>query len=129
MKYLNLFLALLFAVFAVVQLNDPDPLFWTLIYGIMALISGFAAFRKYNLWLMLAVLAVLIFELFKLFPSITGWVQDGMPSIISSMKAEEPHIEFVREFLGLLICFVVLIFHYFNYRKKSLQRAAEEGLD
>jgi ABC-type multidrug transport system fused ATPase/permease subunit len=125
MKFFNLSLAGFFILFAVVQLNDPDPLFWTTVYGVMALVSVLAAFKKYNIWLMLAILAVLIFELFRLFPSISAWVDQGMPSIVESMKAEDPHIEFVREFLGLFICLITLLFHYFTFRKMGLQASAE----
>jgi hypothetical protein len=121
MKILNLILAGLFVLFAVVQLNDPDPFFWTAIYGVMGAISFFAAYKKFNIWVMLAVLAVLIFELFSLFPSISSWVNQGMPNIAKTMKAEEPHIEFVREFLGLGICLIALLFHYFIFRRKSMQ--------
>jgi len=121
MKILNLILAGLFILFAVVQLNDPDPIFWTAVYGVMGAVSAFAAFKKFNIWVMLAVLAVLIFELFSLFPSISSWVNQGMPSIVKTMKTEEPHIEFVREFLGLGICLIALLFHYFMFRRKSMQ--------
>jgi hypothetical protein len=121
MKFLNLILAGFFILFAVVQLNDPDPFFWTAIYGVMGAISFFAAYKKFNIWVMLAVLAVLIFELFTLFPSISSWVNQGMPSIVRTMKAEEPHIEFVREFLGLGICLIALLYHYFMFRRKSMQ--------
>lgn len=127
MKIMNLILAGLFILFAVVQLNDPDPLFWTAVYAVMGGISAFAAYQKFNIWVMLAVLAVLIFELFSLFPSISSWVDQGMPSIVKTMKAEEPHIEFVREFLGLGICLIALLFHYFMFRKKSLQNEITGG--
>ena len=42
-------------------------------------------------------------------PGLIDWVLTGMPSIVSSMKATEPHIEVVREFLGLLIAVVSLL--------------------
>lgn len=125
MKIFNLILAALFALFAIVQLNDPDPAFWTAVYGVMALVCGLAAFEQYNIWLLLAILAVLIFELFALFPTLSGWIDQGMPSIVGSMKAESPYIEFVREFLGLVICFIVILFHYFSYRKKHVLKHSD----
>jgi hypothetical protein len=36
------------------------------------------------------------------------WARMGFPTITGSMKAEEPHIEVVREFLGLLIAVLAL---------------------
>ena len=126
MKIFNLILAGLFIAFAVMQFNDPDPTFWVLVYLGMAIISGFAAFKKYFLWLMLGMLAVLIYELFTLFPAFSGWISDGMPSITESMSASSPMIELVREFLGLLLCFIVLIYHYIKYRRGELLEPKEK---
>ena len=52
MRYINLFLALLFALFAVVQLNDPDPWGWVAMYGFVAVVSAFAAFGRYHRYLL-----------------------------------------------------------------------------
>lgn len=125
MKILNLFLAVIFLLFALVQLNDSagDILFWFLLYVFVALISSFAAFKKYNMWAILLGLAVVVYELFRKFPTIAQWVSDGMPSIIGEMKASTPYIELAREYLGLLLCLIVLIFHYIMYSKLRKQEA------
>ena len=47
MKVLNLLLAALFLLFAFVQINDPDPALWILIYGLMAVACILAAFGRY----------------------------------------------------------------------------------
>ncbi|MDX1478789.1 MAG: transmembrane 220 family protein, partial [Saprospiraceae bacterium] len=91
MKIANLILCLLFIVFAAIQLNDPDPEFWVALYTGIAVISGCAAFRKYNVWVILLGLVVVVYELFKLFPSFGSWVQDGMPTITGSMQAESQY--------------------------------------
>lgn len=119
MKVFNIILAVLFVVFAVVQFNDPDPLFWVLVYATMALICGLAAFKKTKILLLFAVLAVLVFELFTMYPTFSDWIKEGMPNIVKSMAAESPYVELVREFLGLLICFIVLIFQWVIYRSTS----------
>ena len=121
MKVFNLLLAVLFLVSAGLQFNDPDPLFWIFVYGALAVICGFAAFSKYNRWAILAVMAVCVFELSKLFPDFRAWLSEGMPSITESMKASSPHVELVREFLGIVICLVVLIFQYVRYRMIQLR--------
>ncbi|MDX1406565.1 MAG: transmembrane 220 family protein [Saprospiraceae bacterium] len=124
MKIANLILCLLFIAFAVIQFNDPDPEFWVTLYAGIAIISGFAAFRRYNVWIILLGLVVVAYELFKLFPSFWNWVQDGTPSITESMKAESPYIELVREFLGLVICMAVLVFHYVRARVQTLRNGS-----
>ena len=103
MKIANLILVALFLLFAYFQYNDPDPWLWITIYLIVAGICGAAAFGKYNRWLNLAVLAGLTIYWLILLPDFISWVGEGMPTITGSMKAESPHIELVREFLGLLI--------------------------
>lgn len=119
MKIANIILAILFAVFAVVQINDPDPWLWVLYYGFVAAISAAAIFGKYNRWLLvLGILAGLI-GTGLLLPEFIDWIQKGMPTITGSMKAESPHVEFTREFLGLFICMIVLIFHYFQMMKSK----------
>jgi hypothetical protein len=103
MKIANILLALLFLLFAYFQYNDPDPWLWITIYLIVAGICGAAAFGHYNHWLTVAVFISLTVYWLILLPDFISWVGEGMPTITGSMKAESPHIELVREFLGLLI--------------------------
>lgn len=123
MKILNLCLTALFLVSAVLQFNDPDPWLWVGIYLACAAICGFAAFGKYNRWAILLVMAVCIYELSTLLPAFRQWMGDGMPSITESMKATAPHVELVREFLGVAICLVVLVFQYTRCRIIMLRKA------
>ncbi len=119
MKILNIILATLFLLFAVVQYNDPDPWGWMGLYALVAGVSAFAALGRYNRWVILAGLAICVVWLGFLIPEFIHWIQMGMPNIAGSMKAEAPHIEYTREFLGLFLCIIVLGFHYFKARKKN----------
>jgi hypothetical protein len=123
MKIFNLILAVLFLLFAAVQFNDEpgDILFWVLVYAGVGIISGFAAYHKYHMWILLLGLAAVVFEMFRKFPTIAQWISSGMPSIVGEMKASSPYIELVREYLGLCLCLVVLIFHYARYSKQRKQ--------
>jgi hypothetical protein len=96
-------LAVVFALFAAVQYNDPDPLRWILLYGLVAVHFVLAALGKLNLmavWLTLAAAAIWAATLL---PDFINWIRMGEPSIVESMKAEEPWIELTREFLGLVV--------------------------
>ena len=117
MKIVNIILTLLFLVFAVVQLNDPDPIVWVIIYGAAAVVSGFAAAGRYDKNVILTIIGICIVWMLTLVPGVIDWVNEGMPSITGSMKAESPYIEYLREFLGLLIIFLALLFHYFQAKK------------
>ena len=119
MKIFNIVLAVCFFIFASLQFNDSpgDVWFWVFIYSYVGFISAFAAFRKYNMWAIVLGLAICVYELFRKFPSIAQWISEGMPSITGEMEASTPHIELAREYLGLCLCFGVLIYHYVRYTK------------
>ena len=117
MKATNITLTILFVLFAIVQLNDPDPWFWVLLYGFVAVISGFASIGKYYKIAIYIGMAICFLGVVIFFPEFKNWLEIGTPNIAESMKADKPHIEFVREFFGLVIAFSALLFHFFQYRK------------
>ncbi len=124
MKILHFFLALLFFLFALVQYNDPDPLGWMLLYGAVAGVCAFAAFDRRNRLVLLAGMGIVVVWGISLFPAFIAWLRMGMPTIAGSMKAEAPHIELMREFSGLLLCLVILIFQYIQGRKTAFGQNA-----
>jgi len=117
MKVTNIILTLVFALFAFFQLNDIDPWAWVIMYGVVAVVSAAAIFRKYNKYVLLAGMAACVIWTGMLLPEFINWVQMGMPNIAGQMKAEAPHVEYTREFLGLILAFGVFFFHYRNRRK------------
>ncbi len=118
MKIIWLIVAAVFLLFAIVQYNDTDPLPWMVLYALVAAAAAFAAFGRYHRWLMVVGIAVCMVWLGLLIPELVHWLRMGMPNIAGSMKAEEPHIEYTREFLGLFLCLIVLGILYFKARKK-----------
>ncbi len=100
----------LFLLFAIVQWNDPDPLIWMIFYGVMSLIYILLALRKkFAFYLSVLMLIVSVVYMGFILPEIIKWIKDGMPSIVQSMKATIPSIEYTREFLGLLLCLIACI--------------------
>ena len=118
-KSLKIFLAIIFALFTYFQFNDPDPLLWISIYGILTIlcfVTAFTEIPKFIYWF--AYLGLGIYSVI-LIPEILNWVNKGMPSIVSEMKAEEPHIEYTREFFGLVISLATVFFiQKMNKRKE-----------
>jgi|SRR5688572_9709533 len=119
MKVFNIVLAILFVVFACLQFNDDpnDVWFWVLVYLGVAIISAFAAFNKYNMWVIFLGIGIVLYQMFRLFPAFSSWISSGTPSITGEMKAISPHVELVREFFGLLLCLAILIYHYIRYSR------------
>ena len=109
MKILNLILAAVFFLFAALQCNDPDPLVWMLTYSAVGTLCVIAALGGHFRWVVLGLGLALMAWMLSMLPGVIGWVNDGMPSIAGAMKAETPHIESVREFLGLLLAVAALV--------------------
>ena len=112
MKILNFILAAIFILFAYFQLNDPDPYLWMLLYFFVAAVCVFAAYGRRNKYILLAGMLICLIWMGFLLPEFINWIKMGMPNIAGQMKAEAPHIEFTREFLGLFICLGVLFWQY-----------------
>ncbi len=93
---------------AALQYNDPDPIRWIAMYGYVALLYALALTGRYRSEAIWVGLAMVVIWAATLLPGFVEWLHEGMPSITGQMKAELPHVEIVREFLGLLLCGVAL---------------------
>lgn len=125
MKVVNLLLAVMFLVFAFVQVNDPDPIVWILIYGSMAVVCVLAAFRMYYKFVLIGLLVIFLAYSTVFFAGVTEWLAQDDKSVLFDdvMKMQHPYIEESREFLGLIICIIVLIVHLVLSRKPVNTRA------
>lgn len=121
MRVLNLVLAALFLLFAFVQINDPDPVLWILIYGIMAVACVLAAFRYYYPRILAAILTAYAAYSFVFLSGMIEWLRSNDRSLLFDdlAKMQHPYIEEAREFLGLLVCIIVLIIHLISSREKQ----------
>jgi hypothetical protein len=119
MKTVNFLLAILFLIFAFVQINDPDPILWIIIYGNMAVLCILAMFKMYfKYWNLLSVITYAIYA-GLLFKSAWHWLQSPDKEMLFDdiAKMQNIYIEETREFLGLLICLIVLVVHFLTARK------------
>jgi hypothetical protein len=113
MKVFNLFLAVLFLLFAFIQINDPDPVIWILIYGAMAVICVMAAFGYYYSRILAVILIIYVAYSLTFLSGILEWLKQDDKSILfdNIAKMQHPYIEESREFLGLFISIIVLIMY------------------
>jgi hypothetical protein len=121
MKVVNLLLAVMFVIFAFLQINDPDPAIWILIYGAMAVICVLAAFRIYPKKIMIGLLVVYVLYSIVFLPGVGEWLnQDNKEKLFDNVaKMEHIWIEESREFLGLMICVIILIIQLIMARKPA----------
>ncbi len=121
MRILNFILAALFLLFAFVQINDPDPVLWILIYGAMSALSIMAIFKFYPRKVMIGLLVIFILYSFVYIPGVIEWLQQENKAALFDdvAKMQHPYIEESREFLGLIICIATLIFFLILSRNQA----------
>jgi hypothetical protein len=96
----NGIVAAMFLVSAALQLNDPDPVFWTALY-VAAAAACLATGRVEQSWALAALVGLAAFAwAVTLLPVLHEMV---FSDLFKTMKAETPVIEESRELLGLLM--------------------------
>ena len=120
MRIVNLILAVMFLGFAFVQVNDPDPVVWILIYGLMAATCVMAAFDYYLPKVLIVYAVLLAGYAVYYFPGVQEWLQHENKAMLfdNIAKMEFSYIEESREFLGLMICLAVLAMHVYRSRRR-----------
>ena len=132
MRILNFVLAVMFLFFAFLQVNDPDPLIWIIIYGIMAVLAIFAMFGIYHPKVIIGILVLYVAYSFVYMHGVLTWLKlDNKAELFDDVaKMEQWYIEESREILGLWICILVLLFYFFRSRAfapSSQKRSAESS--
>lgn len=122
MKITNFILALIFLLFAFVQINDPDPILWILIYGNMAVLCVLAMFKMRFIYWLAATIVLYGIYASLLINGAWEWLQSPDRSLLFDdiAKMQYPYIEETREFLGLLICISAAVFHLLSNKKKAI---------
>lgn len=109
-QIVQLVLAFLMLVFAIVQINDPDPLLWILIYSLVALVLAFSAFGKRNMVAFWALVVCIVIPMVMLAPGFWHWlIYEPAEDLLYGMSPDRMYIEESREFLGLLIALLAII--------------------
>jgi len=95
---------LLFLMVAYVQMNDPDPLYWVVVY---LLVGGIAVTRMVGRtggWGVRVAVGMVLAGLLASGPGFVSYFTSGdYGSIYGKMAMDKPYVESVREFLGLVV--------------------------
>lgn len=108
----------MFVVFAVLQLNDPDPEIWAPLYGYAAGISFLMFLGKMTniTWPLIGLIAYLITALID-WPSSF----EGMENAMTMMR---PEIEEARETSGMLLSAAIMLFYIIMILKSKKRTTA-----
>lgn len=117
--FVHYLISIIFSVFGLVQWNDPDFYIWMLPYFSVAFIAFRAAGSHYYKKLCILLLIVFLLWMATYLSEFNEWIAGGMPSVVNSMQAESPYIEFVRESMGLLLCTIAMSYYYWIAKKNS----------
>ena len=102
-------IALVLLYMAYLQFNDPDPLYWVVVYGFIAL---FPIARLLNRSLRPAApvaFGIILAGLLIAWPGFVDYLRSGdYASLVGAMTPDKPYVEPAREFLGLVIAGVAL---------------------
>ena len=120
MRIVNFILAVMFLLFAFVQINDPDPVIWILIYGAMAVLCIMAIFEFYPTKFTIGLLVLYVLYSIVYIPGVLEWLRQENKAMLFDdvAKMQYPYVEEAREFLGLVICIIVLIVFVIRARRK-----------
>ncbi len=117
-KIFNIILCILFIIFALLQLNDPDGILWFAIYFIVAIICLYSNFKPIpKLLLIIAIIALLAYAVFHFSLFIDYLNTENKEEIFGEMVYDKPYLEGTREFIGLLIA-ALGVMYQLKIRKK-----------
>ena len=103
-KIKNLILFLLFAIFALLQLNDLDGELWFSIYLIVSLLCLYNTFKAIpKSILILSIIALMTYSAFHFSLFIDYLNTENKEEIFGEMVYDKPYLEGTREFVGLLL--------------------------
>ena len=100
--------AALFLVIAALQLNDPDPIYWVLVYGGTAMIAFAQGLGSHSRFWTGACIGAVATGIISTAPAFGDYLtSENFSSIFNGMGSRD-YIENSREFLGLVLAFVLL---------------------
>ncbi len=118
-KVINFILCILFIIFALLQLNDPDGILWFAIYLIVAIMCLYNSFKPIpKLFLIITLVALLAYAVFHLSLFMDYLNTENKEEIFGEMVYDKPYLEGTREFIGLIIA-AFGIFYQLRIRKNS----------
>ena len=113
---------LVFASFSFLQLNDPDPFPWSLVYFLCGLLWFAELFGRRNIWIIYMATLGLTFWMGALANAPVDLFNLGTTKdLFAEMSPGKPYIEESREFFGLGICTISLLILFAKARSVPIK--------
>ena len=109
MKVLDYLFVAMLVVTTALQFNDPDPVYWVAVYGLGAVVPLLNSIGRPVQFLAALTIGMILSGMIYAAPGFFAYLQSGdFGSITGSMDGPARYVEPAREFLGLLITFVIV---------------------
>lgn len=119
-KIIHIVLAIVFLLFAVIQLNDPDPIQWFLLYFFVSILFVYSNYRRISDRILLILVVLYLAYSGWYFSYFMDWTRiEHKEELFGKMVYEKPYLEGTREFLGLLIAAAGLFYLYRKAKKNT----------
>lgn len=121
LRFVDLFFVALLVYVAWLQLNDPDPLFWSSLYLISAAAPLLHFLNKPipgHLYILGIAAGFCLAGIAMVFSGASNYLDHLDESLIQDMSPSKPYIEESRELLGTLIALAIIAVYSWLARKK-----------
>lgn len=103
-RIFRLVLAGLALLVAAIQLNDPDPVYWVVVYASTSVVVASQAFARFSRFWSALVLGAILAGMLMTVSGFAAYIQSGdFASITGEMLVSKPYVEQAREFIGLAL--------------------------
>lgn len=117
MKIMDYCFAALLAWVAILQINDPDPAYWVLVYALGALIAVLNAVTRPAPFVAAITIGMILTGMIYAAAGFLDYLGAGnFGALTQSMDAGPDYVEPAREFLGLLIALGIVSYYSLRWR-------------
>jgi len=117
MKALDYLFGVMLVVTAALQFNDPDPVYWVVVYGLSAAVPLMHSFGHRAPFLVALTIGMILSGIIYASTGFFDYLRSGdFSSITRSMDGAAQYVEPAREFLGLLIALAITGFYAVRWR-------------
>lgn len=106
----RIIVAVLVLAVAALQFNDPDPVYWVVIYAAAAAVIFASALQRNRMFWTAAVVGGVAAGMLMTVAGLVDYLlADDFGSLVGEMLASKPYVEEAREFIGLALTLLAIL--------------------